>query len=686
MATPLIPTFPLFATVNQPITGNIFANRLRLNTCKVKLTSTRTETHLFPKVPLRTWLQLPTLGEFSAVRTWIFSPSQFRSVFYLFQEEVRQDRRVSEDAQALSVAEGALPVGKLRETVLKEMFDAMKQVAETLDVESASPCLEVFEDLSRGRGTGTKTSLSDTWNRQRLSDLGDWGMKLLSVALRDPECKVQRLGLYADSLAIADVEDLTLALSTNRSLTEVELDLGWNKLGDSGVKLVSEALRNLECKIDKLCLWCVGLTAAGVVDLASAVSTNRSLTELDLGGNKLGDSGVKLVSEALKNPECKIHKLGLQRAGLTAVGVVDLISALSTNRSVTELDLDDNDLGDSGVKLVSEALRNPECKIHKLGLQCVGLTAAGVVDLASALSTNRPLTDLNLGGNKLGDSGVKLVSEALRNPECKIHKLGLWCVGLTAAGVVDLASTLSTNRSLTELDLGGNKLGDSGVKVVSEALRNPECKIQKLGLRCVGLTAAGVVDLTSALVDLTSALSTNRPLTELNLGGNKLGDLGVKLVSEALRNPECKIHKLDLWCVGLTAAGVVDLASALSTNRSLTELDLGGNKLGDSGVKLVSEALRNPECKIQKLGLGWTGLTDSGTNNLVSVLSTNRSLRELDLRSNSLTDRSVPALRRLTQTLPCLEWLRLDENEFSLNGRDQLKSLAGTRARLRVVL
>ncbi|XP_051865751.1 ribonuclease inhibitor-like isoform X2 [Pristis pectinata] len=686
MATPLIPTFPLFATVNQPITGNIFANRLRLNTCKVKLTSTRTETHLFPKVPLRTWLQLPTLGEFSAVRTWIFSPSQFRSVFYLFQEEVRQDRRVSEDAQALSVAEGALPVGKLRETVLKEMFDAMKQVAETLDVESASPCLEVFEDLSRGRGTGTKTSLSDTWNRQRLSDLGDWGMKLLSVALRDPECKVQRLGLYADSLAIADVEDLTLALSTNRSLTEVELDLGWNKLGDSGVKLVSEALRNLECKIDKLCLWCVGLTAAGVVDLASAVSTNRSLTELDLGGNKLGDSGVKLVSEALKNPECKIHKLGLQCVGLTAAGVVDLASALSTNRPLTDLNLGGNKLGDSGVKLVSEALRNPECKIHKLGLWCVGLTAAGVVDLASTLSTNRSLTELDLGGNKLGDSGVKVVSEALRNPECKIQKLGLRCVGLTAAGVVDLTSALvdltsalSTNRPLTELNLGGNKLGDLGVKLVSEALRNPECKIHKLDLWCVGLTAAGVVD-------LASALSTNRSLTELDLGGNKLGDSGVKLVSEALRNPECKIQKLGLQRVGLTAAGVVDLASALRTNRSLTELDLIDNDLGDSGVKLVSEALRNPECKIHKLDLGWTGLTDSGTNNLVSVLSTNRSLRELDLRSNSLTDRSVPALRRLTQTLPCLEWLRLDENEFSLNGRDQLKSLAGTRARLRVVL
>ncbi|XP_072132994.1 ribonuclease inhibitor-like [Mobula birostris] len=88
-----------------------------------------------------------------------------------------------------------------------------------------------------------------------------------------------------------------------------------------------------------------------------------------------------------------------------------------------------------------------------------------------------------LGRNKLGDSGVKLVSAALRNPECKIQKLWLDSIGLTDSGAEDLISTLSTNPSLTDLDLSGNKLGDSGVKLVSAALRNPECKIQKLGGR-----------------------------------------------------------------------------------------------------------------------------------------------------------------------------------------------------------
>ncbi|XP_055487586.1 ribonuclease inhibitor-like, partial [Leucoraja erinacea] len=87
----------------------------------------------------------------------------------------------------------------------------------------------------------------------------------------------------------------------------------------------------------------------------------------------------------------------------------------------------------------------------------------------------------------------------------------------------------------------------------------------------------------------------------LRLGFNDLGDSGVKLVSAALQNPDCKIQTVRLAYVGLTDSGTKDLVSALSTNHSLMELDLSGNKLGDSGVKLVSAALRNPDCKIQSL-------------------------------------------------------------------------------------
>ncbi|XP_072890923.1 NACHT, LRR and PYD domains-containing protein 14-like [Hemitrygon akajei] len=217
-----------------------------------------------------------------------------------------------------------------------------------------------------------------------------------------------------------------------------------------------------------------------------------------------------------------------------------------------------------------------------------------------------------------------------------------------------------------------NDLGDSGVKLVSMALGNPECKIQKLWLRDVGLTDSGAED-------LASALSTNPSLTELDLSNNTLGDSGVKLVFSALGNPE-------LNRVGLTDSGAENLASSLSTNPTLTELDLSNNKLGDSGVKLVSAALRNPECKIQKLRLNNVGLTVSGTEDLASALSTNPSLTGLDLGLNSLTDRSVPALRRLILTCPNLNWIELDGNRFSQTGEKDLRSLREVRRGLTVIV
>ncbi|XP_078059027.1 NACHT, LRR and PYD domains-containing protein 3-like [Mustelus asterias] len=230
-----------------------------------------------------------------------------------------------------------------------------------------------------------------------------------------------------------------------------------------------------------------------------------------------------------------------------------------------------------------------------------------------------------------------------------------------------------------ELSLFRNKVGDSGGKLLSAALRNPECKIQKLDL-CIN-------DLTdSCAEDLASALRTNRSLIDLNLGVNKLGDSGVKLLSVALRNPDCKIQELHLRGNDLTDSCAEDLASALSTNRSLIDLDLSENYLGDSGVKLLSVALRNPDCKIQKLRLDNNALSDSCAEDLASALCTKQPLRFLSLGTNSFTDQSVPALRRLILTCSSLEEIWLCHNQFSQNGKRQLESLQGSRRGLTVIV
>ncbi|XP_059818069.1 NACHT, LRR and PYD domains-containing protein 12-like isoform X3 [Hypanus sabinus] len=313
--------------------------------------------------------------------------------------------------------------------------------------------------------------------------------------------------------------------------------------------------------------------------------------------------------------------------------------------------------------------------VETLSFGGMTLTPIDCAVLSHVIGLCDTIKELDLRSCQIQGEGIQRLGPGLY----KCQELRLDGVGLTDSGAEDLTSALSTNPSLMELQLTGNKLGDSGVKLVSAALRNPECKIQTLCLRDVGLTDSGAED-------LVSALSINPSLMELDLSNNELGDTGVKLVSAALRNPECKIQKLVLNYVGLTDSGAEDLASALSTNPSLTQLDLSGNNLGDSGVKLMSVALRKPECKIQKLGLKHIGLTDSGAEDLVSALSTNPSLTELNWGLNWLTDRSFPALRRLILNLPSLKWIGLGSNRFSRTGQKELKSLQEPKPRLTVEL
>ncbi|XP_039512068.1 NLR family CARD domain-containing protein 3-like isoform X1 [Pimephales promelas] len=219
------------------------------------------------------------------------------------------------------------------------------------------------------------------------------------------------------------------------------------------------------------------------------------------------------------------------------------------------------------------------------------LTDKSCSALAAVLGSETNLKELNMNNNNLKDSGVKLICTGLKNIKCKLEILRLRCCYMTDEGCSDVTSALKSNPShLRELNLSENNLGDSGVKNLSDLLMNPQFKLEKLQLRYCDMTDEGCSDVTSALK------SNPSHLRKLDLSRNKLGDSGVKNLSDLLMNPQFKLEKLHLYDCGIT--DVSSLTQSLTNSKALQflkELDLRQNKIRDSKQRLRDE-LRDSNC------------------------------------------------------------------------------------------
>ncbi|TKS66115.1 NLR family CARD domain-containing protein 3 CARD15-like protein [Collichthys lucidus] len=143
-----------------------------------------------------------------------------------------------------------------------------------------------------------------------------------------------------------------------------------------------------------------------------------------------------------------------------------------------ELDLKKFNTSDQGRLRLIPAVRN--CR--KAELRGCKLSESHCEAVASGLKSNPShLTELDLDINDLKDSGVKKLCAGLESPNCKLETLRLWSCSLSEISCASLASALKSNPShLTELDLSNNDLKDSEMKLLCDFLESPHCRLKTL--------------------------------------------------------------------------------------------------------------------------------------------------------------------------------------------------------------
>ncbi|KAL3662350.1 hypothetical protein V7S43_012677 [Phytophthora oleae] len=219
----------------------------------------------------------------------------------------------------------------------------------------------------------------------------------------------------------------------------------------------------------------------GLQALVDVVVAKSDLYHLDLSENKVDSDAAHALASYLGSASCRLQTLRLASADVDDEELVPFARALHSNKSLQTLDVSRNSVGSSehlnvvrpSVTTGGEALATMisiNNTLMSLDLSWNYLRLAGAVEIGRALAYNSGLRELNLAYNAFGNAGAQAVGDALLS-NTTLQRLNMSHNNIPAQGALAIASALKINSALplSELDFGGNPLGNMGGRALLHA-------------------------------------------------------------------------------------------------------------------------------------------------------------------------------------------------------------------------
>lgn len=235
------------------------------------------------------------------------------------------------------------------------------------------------------------------------------GGRMLVAMLNRTNC-VQSLSLSHCQASDDLISELSVALMASKIKA---LYLNSNLISDVGLRSISNFLSS-NSSLQILDLENNTFSPEGLRHLSRSLVENTKLKSLMLAGNNLGDEGILVLGKMLKKNK-SIIELGLERNNISPIGLSKFTkSCFSRNTNLCTLALNDNELGDEGVKDLMDALtKNQTMKI--LCLSECSISDLGGEYIARGIKMNSSLVNLRLARNPI-KSWVTVSTSSFHHP------------------------------------------------------------------------------------------------------------------------------------------------------------------------------------------------------------------------------------------------------------------------------